>query len=432
MRTSFRVASRAARGRREVYRGWWVLAASVIAMAIGSGVSFWSFGLYIGPLESEFGWSRTEVSLGFSISSVVAGISGPAVGRWIDARGPRSAIVVGSVLTAATYLFLSSTGALWQWYAYSSVNALCRQLMFFIPFQALISRWFDRRRAIALGIFGTGFSLGGFLLVPVMGFVIDTFGWRSGFALSAVAVAATFVPIGALLIRNSPAEVGQFVDGRPPATGEPPPSTDREGIPLGLALRTPLFWVLAAALAFFFFGIFGLLVHQVPFFESLGISRRSATAIVSISAGAGILSRLVFSFFADRIPRFELAAMGLAILLMAAMLAPLVDSGLVGISAFLIFWMAGRSGGPIMEAMLLIRAFGVRYFATLLGAFVVVETVGQILSPAIAGAIFDATESYEWALAMYLGTFAASFALFALALRLPQPLTARAARPAGP
>ncbi len=415
-----------------MYRGWWVLAASVAAMAIGSGVSFWSFGLYIEPLESEFGWSRTEVSLGFSIAFVVAGISGPAVGRWIDARGPRSAIVVGSVLTAATYVLLSSTGSLWQWYAYSSVNALCRQLMFFIPFQALISRWFDRRRPIALGIFGTGFSLGGFLLLPVMGFVIDTFGWRSGFALSAVVIAVTFVPIGALVIRNSPAEVGQFVDGRPPATGEPPPSTDRDGIPLGLALRTPLFWVLAVALAFFFYGMFGLLVHQVPFFESLGISRRSATAIVSISAGAGILSRLVFSFFVDRIPRFELAAMGLAILLAAAMLAPLMDSGLVGISAFLIFWTAGRSGGPIMEAMLLIRAFGVRYFATLLGAFVVVETVGQILSPAIAGAIFDATDSYDWALVMYLGTFAASFALFAVALRLPQPLTARAARSAGP
>jgi hypothetical protein len=66
------------------------------------------------------------------------------------------------------------------------------------------------------------------------------------------------------------------------------------------------------------------------------------------------------------------------------------------------------------------------------GAFVVVETVGQILRPAIAGAIFDATESHEWALAMYAGTFAAAFALFAVALRLPQPRTARNARSPGP
>ena len=389
-------------------------------MAIGSGVSFWSFGLYIEPLESEFGWSRTEVSLGFSVSFAIAGIAGPAVGRWVDSRGPRSAIVVGSVLTAATYLLLSTTGSLWQWYAYSSVNALCRQLMFFIPFQALISRWFDRRRGLALGIFGVGFSLGGFLLVPVMGFLIDTFGWRGGFAISAGAVAAIYVPIGAFVVRNSPAEVGQLVDGRPPTVGEPP-ATTAEGIPLMLALRTPLFWVLAAAVTLFLFGIFGWLVHQVPFFESQGISRRSATAIVSLSAGAGIPSRLVFSFFADRIGRFETAAMALTVVLMASMLALLVGSGPIAVAAFLVFWVAGRSGGPIMEAMLLTRAFGVRHFATLLGALIVVETLGQILSPAIAGAIFDATGSYDWALVMYAGTYGAAFALFALALRLPRP-----------
>jgi sugar phosphate permease len=402
------------------FRGWWILAASVVAMAVGSGVSFWSFGLYIEPLEAEFGWSRTQVSLGFSISFIVAGASGPLVGRWIDLRGPRSAILVGAVLTAATYLLLASTTSLWQWFLYSSVNALFRQLMFFIPFQVLISRWFDRRRGIALGIFGTGFSLGGFLFVPLMGVVIDAFEWRAAFALSGLATAVIFLPIGVLLVRNSPADVGQVVDGRVIEAGDPPSSGD-SGVRPGVALRTPLFWVLAAAMAFFFFGIFGLMVHQIPFFESIGISRRAATAIVSISAGASILTRLPFSWFADRLNRFEAMAMALALVLMASMVTLLVDSGPVGIGIFLLFWTAGRSAGPIMGALLLTRTFGVRYFASLLGTVVVVETVGQVLSPSIAGAIFDATDSYTWALVMYLGTFAISLALFAIARRMPSP-----------
>jgi len=389
-------------------------------MAVGSGVSFWSFGLYIEPLEAEFGWSRTQVSLGFSISFIVAGASGPLVGRWIDLRGPRSAILVGAVLTAATYLLLASTTSLWQWFLYSSVNALFRQLMFFIPFQVLISRWFDRRRGIALGIFGTGFSLGGFLFVPLMGVVIDAFEWRAAFALSGLATAVIFLPIGVLLVRNSPADVGQVVDGRVIEAGDPPSSGD-SGVRPGVALRTPLFWVLAAAMAFFFFGIFGLMVHQIPFFESIGISRRAATAIVSISAGASILTRLPFSWFADRLNRFEAMAMALALVLMASMVTLLVDSGPVGIGIFLLFWTAGRSAGPIMGALLLTRTFGVRYFASLLGTVVVVETVGQVLSPSIAGAIFDATDSYTWALVMYLGTFAISLALFAIARRMPSP-----------
>lgn len=420
-RPAMPAAARAAPPPREPFRGWWILAASVAAMAVGSGVSFWAYGLYIGPLESEFGWSRTEVSLGFSISFIVAGLSGPLVGRWIDARGPRSAIIVGSVFTAASYLLLASTGSLWQWYLYSSVNALFRQLMFFIPFQALISRWFDRRRGIALGIFGTGFSLGGLLFVPVMGVLIETVDWRGAFVISGVAVAAMFLPIAVLLIRDSPSELGQATDGHAWEEGDPP-STSSSGVPPGVALRTPLFWVLAAALMFFFFGVFGLMVHQIPFFESVGVSRGAATAIVAVSAGASALTRVPFSWFVDRMARFEIASMVFSVILMAAMVALLLDSGPIGIGVFLVFWLIGRSAGPIMDAILLTRAFGVRYFATLLGVVVVVETIGQILSPTIAGAIFDATGAYTWALVVYLGTFAVAFVLFGVALRMPKPV----------
>ncbi len=413
-------AERVSLRQHALFRGWWILAASVAAMAVGSGVSFWAFGLYIAPLESEFGWSRTQVSLGFSSSFIVAGISAPFVGRWVDSRGPRSAIVVGAVFTAASYLLLATTTTLWQWYVYSSVNALFRQLMFFIPFQTLILRWFDRRRGIAIGIFGTGFSLGGFFFVPAMATVIESFEWRGGFAFSGFVIAAVFLPIGLFVVRNSPSDVGQVVDGQAAQSGEPSPSTEETGVRPGVALRTPLFWVLATAFMLFFFGVFGLLVHQIPFFESVGVSRRTATAIVSISAGTSILTRLAFSWYADRVARFETVAMALAVVLMASMVALLVDSGPAGIGVFLLLWIAGRSAGPIMEALLLTRAFGARYFATLLGAVVVVETVGQILSPAIAGAIFDATGSYTWALVMYLGTFGGAFLLFMLALRMPR------------
>jgi len=180
----------------------------------------------------------------------------------------------------------------------------------------------------------------------------------------------------------------------------------------------------------FFFGMFGWLVHQVPFYESEGISRRNAALIVSLAAGAGIVSRLAFGLVADRVQRFEYVAMGLGAVLAAAMTVLLLDSSAVGIGVFLVFWLVGTGGGPMLEAMLLTRAFGVAYFATILGAVVVVETIGQILSPTIAGWIFDETGSYDWALAMYACTFVASMALFAAATRMPRPVD-RVARTGG-
>jgi sugar phosphate permease len=408
-------------GRRKVFYGWWLLAASVVSMALGSGVSFWSFGLYVEPLEQQFGWSRAEVSLGFSVSLLVSGLSAPLVGRWIDVRGPRSAILVGAVLTAASYGLLALTNTLWQWYFFSTVNAVVRQLMFFIPFMAVISRWFDRRRGIAVSILGTGFSLGGFVVVPIMSALIEGVGWRGAFVVSGIAIAALFLPVGWFIIRNTPADVGAEVDGAP-RRDDDLPSPPLEGLTLREALRTRLFWVLAFALMLLFFGMFGWLVHQVPFYESVGISRQAAASIVAISAGLSIGTRIVVGLFADRLQRFEVAAIALVTFLVASMVTLSISTSTPAIALFLVFWVAGTAGGPMMEALLLTRSFGIAHFATILGAVVVVETLGQIISPTIAGAIFDRTGSYDLALLLFIGTFTASLVLFAVALRLPRPL----------
>lgn len=421
--TAFRALSGAAEvisGRRKVFYGWWLLAASVVSMALGSGVSFWAFGLYIEPLEEEFGWSRAAVSFGFSISLLVSGLAAPLVGRWIDRRGPRSAILVGAVLTAASFGLLGLTNSLWQWYLFSTINAVVRQLMFFMPFMALISRWFDRRRGIAVSILGTGFSLGGFAVVPVMSALIDGVGWRGAFVASGLAIAALFLPVGWYIVRDSPADVGAEVDGAPrPADNLPSPPL--EGLTAREAMRTPLFWTLAFALMLLFFGMFGWLVHQVPFYESVGLSPRAAALIVSLSAGLGIGTRLFVGMFADRLPRFEVAAIALVACLIASMVTLSISTSTAAIALFLVFWVAGTAGGPMMEALLLTRSFGVAHFATILGAVVVVETLGQIISPTIAGAIFDHDGSYDRALLLFIGTFASSIVLFMVSLRLPRP-----------
>ncbi len=393
-------------------------------MALGSGVSFWAFGLYIEPLESEFGWSRAEVSLGFSAALLAGGVSGPLVGRWVDVRGPRSAILVGATLTALSYLLLATTSSLWQWYVYSALNAVLRQLMFFIPFMALVSRWFDRRRGIATSILGTGFALGGFVVVPFVRLAIDVAGWRESFVLAGVVIALTFLPIGLWVVRNSPTEAGLQPDGasEAEAAAAPPPQV---GLTLQEALRTPLFWVLACGFMTFFFGMFAWLVHQVPFYESVGISRGTAALIVSLAAGASVVTRLVAGLLADRAARFEAVVMALAVVLIAAMVTLSISTSPLAVALFVALWIIGTAGGPMMEALILTRAFGVTHFATILGAVVVVETVGQIVSPTVAGAIFDATGSYELALLVFIGTFAMSFVLFGIALRLPRPLEAK-------
>ncbi|MGE3857989.1 MAG: MFS transporter [Dehalococcoidia bacterium] len=408
-------------GRRRVFFGWWLLAASVCAMALGSGTSFWAFGFYVQPLEREFGWSRAEVSLGFSAALLTSGLSGPLVGRFIDTRGPRSAIIVGAVLTALSFLLLATTDALWQWYLYSSINAVSRQLMFFIPFMALISRWFDRRRGIAVSILGTGFSLGGFIVVPFVQLAMEALGWRATLVGSGLAVALVFLPIGVFIVRNTPAEIGLGTDGAREADGSASPPRAVDGVTLGDAMRSPLFWALSLGFMLFFYGMFGWMVHQVPFYESVGLSRGTAATIVSATAALSIGTRLLVGMVADRITRFELVVVALASTLMLGMVTLSVSTSAPAIALFLVLWVVGTAGGPMIESLLLTRAFGLKHFGAILGSVVVVETVGQILSPTIAGAIFDATGAYRLALYMFMGTFATAAAMFLVASRMRRP-----------
>jgi len=402
-------------------------------MAIGSGVSFWSFGLYVGPLEEEFGWSRAGVSLGFSIALLISGLIAPLAGRWIDRYGPRRVILIGAVFTAASYGLLALTDSLWQWYVFSSINAVFRQMMFFMPFQALVTRWFDRKRGVAVGILATGFSMGGFIVVPIMRIVIDAWGWDGSFLFAGIIITAVFLPLSLLVIRDLPADVGANVDGDPTPHNAPAPTGNMAGVTVRVAIRTPLFWAIAFALMFFFYGMFGWMVHAVPFYESVGISPGWAAALISIAAGGGVFSRLAFGFLADRISSIEIASMVLAVFLAGAMLTLLATGGsVIGLVIFIALWVVGSGGGPMIEPLLLTRSFGVLHFASILGVVAVVETVGQVLSPTIAGAIFDATGSYDWALVMFASAILGSLVLFWIAARLPRPTIPPASVAAAP
>ena len=409
---------------RQVYYGWWLLAGSIAAMALGSGVSFWAFGLYISPLEDEFGWSRGEVSGGLSVGVFSGGLAGPLIGRWIDMRGPREAILIGAVATALSYGLLATTSELWQWYVYSAVNGVFRQMMFFIPFQVLISRWFDRRRGIALSILGTGFALGGVVVVPVMRLVIDTLGWGPSFIFSGVVITLLYLPLGTLLVRNDPSDVGAQPDGAPAPAGEPVEPSEAaarlSGLTLRAALATPHFWLVALGFTFLFFGMFGMLVHQIPLYVSLGVPRGTAALIVSAMAALGMGTRLAFGLIADRVRRFEHLVIAMCACLAGALVALLLDSGAAGIAVFVVLWVCGTGGGPIIEAMLLTRMFGLAHFATLLGAMLVIEEFGLVVSPVVAGWIFDVTGSYDLALVMFVCSFGVAALLFAIVSRLPQ------------
>ena len=123
----------------------------------------------------------------------------------------------------------------------------------------------------------------------------------------------------------------------------------------------------------------------------------------------------------DRVASIELAGMVLAACLFGALGTLWLSTGPVAVGIFLAFWVVGAGGGPMLEALILTRAFGVAHFATIFGVFIVVETLGQVTSPVLAGYLYDRTGSYDVVLTMWMTTFCVASALFFVASRMPRP-----------
>lgn len=392
-------------------------------MAVAAGVSFWSLGLYVTPLEGEFGWSRSSLQIGFSISLAISGIASPLAGKLVDWRGARFTIIAGTVLSVGSYLLLAVTDSLWEWYLYQSINAFFRSFMFYIPFQVLISSWFNRKRGRAVGIMATGFSLG-VILFFVMQQLIDGVGWRFSFIFAAVALAVTFLPVALFVVRNRPSDMGLEVDGEPAPTRASggPPLAAATGLTVKQAIRTPNFWAIAFAFMCFFFGMFGWMVNGTPVYESYGIPRGTISALMMAAGLGGVISRPAFGYLAERIPSVEAASIVLAAFMVGGFTTLLLtDASWLGVGIFIACWFVGSAGGPVLEPLILPRTFGLAHFGAIMGTMFMVETIGQVVAPYIGGWIYDQTGGYDLLLQIFIGSLFGSMAFFGLAHFLPNP-----------
>ncbi|MBF8254029.1 MAG: MFS transporter, partial [Deltaproteobacteria bacterium] len=195
------------------FYGYVILALCFANMVVMRGVNG-AFGVYYLALLEDFAWSRSDGASVASINFLVYAFASPLVGLAFDRLGPRLLMPLGALLVGGGLVLSSLAESLVGLYvSYGIITALGQGALGFVGHNALISFWFVRRRATAIGIASMGQGLGALVMVPLTQILISQVGWRWTFIVTGSLLLFVLVPANALLQRRSPQEVGQFPDG---------------------------------------------------------------------------------------------------------------------------------------------------------------------------------------------------------------------------
>jgi sugar phosphate permease len=410
--------------RLPFFYGWVILACVCFAGFARQGPAVATLSIFVEPMTTEFGWSRTALSGAVSLGGVMAALASPLIGPVLDRKGARLMLCAAVLVTSLSTMLLSLTQSLLAFYIFFCIARLNFASTFDIGIYGALNSWFVARRAFASSIANLA-QMAGLVALPLIAHVaIERDGWRAGWlAVGVTVLLVGFVPNWLFMVRR-PEDVGLLPDRLSPAPTQAGAESPRGEIPEPAftrheALRTPAFWLLSLFTMAVYPVQAGISLHQAPHLIERGLSATAAATIVSTFSLVSALAGLGFGLCARRIGvRMSLAMaamfLGASALLMLGIATPL--QGYLAACCF------GAGIGGMLTVLPLAWAdyFGRKSFGAIRGVALTVQVTAQASGPLLSGVLRDLTGDYVASLLCFA---ALSFlgALLALLARAPTP-----------
>jgi MFS family permease len=371
------------RGEPESPYAWLRLSAALTLMTLG-GSGMYAISVALAPVQAEFGVTRADASLPYTLTMLGFGIGGILMGKLSDRFGVMVPTVIGAVGLGSGFVLAGNAQTLWQFsLAHGILVGLLGCSATFAPLVADTALWFNRRRGIAVAICASGNYLAGAVWPPILQYGFDTIGWRNTYVGTGIFCTAAMLVL-AFALRPRPPAI-EIASG-----GNRVLETPR---PLGLSPNG-----LTALLAIAGVGCCVAMsmpqVHIVAYCGDLGYGATNGAQMLSIMLAFGIVSRLVSGWICDRIGGLRTLLLGSA-LQGVALLLFLPFDGLV--SLYVVSALFGLFQGGIVPAYAIIvrEYFPPREAGVRTGIVLMATLFGMALGGWVSGAIFDLTGSYH-------------------------------------
>jgi MFS family permease len=381
-----------------VFYGWWIVIAAFLNLFFAVGIIFYGFPVFYPSLVESLGFTRAQVTQGFLLGFVVAGLPfGLMAGALIDRIGARSAILSGAGFVGISLVLMGSITRFWHYELLCISEVLGYALAGPIANQVLIARWFRNRRGQAMGYAYLGLGLGGVISPVLVHFLTQKFGWRHAIEIVGLLTLVVLFPVGVWITRSDPAEMGLSPDGAESfALQEERSSAAVATVGIGAAVRTANFWLILAGCTLVIGAIGAVIQHFILFLQDQGYSAAAASRFSSILLASSLGGRVLVGYLADHFRKKN--TMALFYLLLGASIL-LLDGSHTAVAVFGFALLFGFSMGADYMLIPLVTAecFGTGSLGKLLALIIMGYSLGQWGAPWITGRIFDIRHSYDLA-----------------------------------
>ena len=379
---------------------WVVLACTIAQMALGTS---YSGSVLVPAMLADFGWSRGDFMASTSVRTLVIALASPLVGGLAFRFGARAVLVGAVVLTAVSVALLAAISHLGHVLALSVLGGLAVAGAGDIVVGTVVSQWVVRARGLALGIVYSGSNLGGLAFSLLAARILMETDWRTANVVVGATVLVVLLPVVIFGVRDPhAAERRALEDATAPDTAPGESAATARGVPLGDAMRTPSFWLLFAALFFFYFYYIGVNAHLVLFLTDIGMSTWDASKSFGTTVFLGVAAKVGIGLVADRWPAKAALLLDFAVVCVASLvLLALPAEGLLPV--FVVAHGLATAAQNVVYPLVVAWCFGVEHMAKIYGVLMLALLPGGVLGPVFAGYLFEALGSYDVAFRIFAG-----------------------------
>jgi len=374
------------------------------------------FGVFITPMSEDMGWSHSALSFSYALSAMVTGIGVLIVGSFLHTHSVRLIFFLSTLVHCFGIYMTSTVTTVEGFYFWYGFVASAGRSAFFLSTTTLITRWFDKRRGLVMGIMMAGNGVGPFIFSPAITWMIFMWNWQTAYIVLS-SLMTVCLSLSSLLIRNHPHEMGTRPYGSSPETVTAPlrlaskPGEKKESL-WSEVLRMEGFWSLS------FINFFCCMCHSIPlvhvvgFALNAGLSAIASSWVLAIMSISSVIGRIYWGMFADR--RGGRATLMITLFLQGSLILWLVKTqDPVVFFMYAIFWGFGYGGVGTQYGIVSREVFGARLFGPGYAGQNAFAMVGMAVGGFLGGYLYDVSHSYvtAWLVSFICGLISSLIAI---------------------